>query len=477
MIHKPEAHNLPGDMGPARGSGDRTPRSLGLAIYRMLTRMLRPAAGAILKARERRGKEDPVRRPERVGIASVERPAGVVAWVHAASVGEANSILPLIHALGERRGDVTFLLTTGTVTSARSVASRLPPRTLHQFVPLDAPQLVGRFLDHWQPSLAVLTEQEIWPNLVVETYRRKIPLALVNGRMSERSFARWKKKRRLARALFSRFSVVLAQSEVFAERFRGAGAERARSVGNLKIDAPPPPVDKAKLTALQADFGDRPRLLAASTHQGEERIIAAAHRLMQQKMPRVCTVIVPRHPERGAALAEQLRQDGFRVALRSGRDEVEADTEIYIADTIGELGTLYAAVDVAFIGGSLIAHGGQNPIEAVRLKTAVLTGPSGFNFEDAYEALLAAGGAIEVRDAEEIAAHVTRLLADRAELDRMLQNADAALGRLSGALERTIEALLPMLPQVVRAGAEAVSGSDDGAGVPALRHKASGRAV
>ncbi len=477
MIHKSEVRDMAGNMGPAPASAEGAPRSFGLAVYRALTRMLRPAANAILKARERGGKEDPIRRSERIGVASVERPAGIIAWVHAASVGEANSILPLVHALGKRRGDVTFLLTTGTVTSARSVASRLPPRTMHQFVPLDAPQLVSRFLDYWHPSLAVFTEQEIWPNLVVETYRRKIPLALVNGRMSERSFARWKKRRRLARALFSRFGVVLTQSEVFAERFRGAGATCARSVGNLKIDAPPPPVDQAKLEVLNKELGDRPRILAASTHEGEERIIAAAHRLIQNDMPQACTLIVPRHPERGLVLARQLTQDGFNVALRSSGDRIAAGTEIYIADTIGELGTLYAAVNVAFIGGSLIAHGGQNPIEAVRLRAAVLTGPSRFNFEDAYDALLATGGVVEVREPGEIAAHAGRLLANRTDLDRMLQNADRALTRLSGALERTVEALLPLLPQAPCRGMAAVPDSDASGRTPATGREASGRAV
>lgn len=455
MIEKSDSRASAGSNGPsAAGSRQRTSAPLELGVYRALTRMARPAAGLILKLRERRGKEDPARRSERVGVASVPRPHGIVIWVHAASVGETNSILPLVEQLGECRPDTTILLTTGTVTSARLVASRLPPRSVHQFVPLDAPQLVARFLDYWRPSLAVFTEQEIWPNLVVESRLRSIPLALVNGRMSAVSFARWQKRPRLARSLFSAFDIVLAQSEPFAERFRGVGAGAARCVGNLKIDAPPPPVDGATLAKLKSALGGRSCFLAASTHQGEEAIIAAAHRLIAARYPGLCTLIAPRHPERGAALVGQLQREGFSVARRSQGELPDAGTEIYVADTLGELGTLFAATRIAFVGGSLIPHGGQNPIEAVRHHAVVLTGPHRHNFDDSYDALFAHGAALEVNDAPSLASAVAGLLGDQARLDRMREHAVAALAELEGALGRTIAALLPMLPEA-RAAATA----------------------
>ncbi len=422
------------------------PTSLELTAYRAVTWAARPAAGLILRLRERRGKEDPDRKGERLGLSSLPRPQGQVVWVHAASVGEANSVLPLVAGLTERRPGITVLLTTGTVTSARSVARRLPVGAIHQYVPLDAPQLVARFLSHWQPSLAVFTEQEIWPNLIMETRARGIPLALVNARMSEGSFERWQKRRALAKALFSSFSMVLAQSEAFAGRFAALGAEAARAVGNLKIDAPALPVNAAELEKLEAALAGRPRFVAASTHPGEEMIIAAAHRLLAARIPGFATIIAPRHPERGPALSEALKLQGFDVALRSAGVLPSAGTDIYIADTIGELGTFYAATHVAFIGGSLIARGGQNPIEAVRHNAAVLTGPHWVNFVEAYEALLARGGAAEVQNAADICAGVADLLADSAALEKLRREAQAALAELGGALERTLQALLPMLP-------------------------------
>ena len=417
-----------------------------LAAYRAATWAARPAAGLILRMRERRGKEDPDRKDERLGLPSMARPDGDVVWVHAASVGEANSVLPLVEALGARRPGLTVLLTTGTVTSAQFLAPRLPAHAIHQYVPLDAPQLVSRFLAHWRPSLAVFTEQEIWPNLIVETRMRGIPLALVNARMSETSFERWQRRPALAKALFSSFSIVLAQSEAYAARFADLGAGAARPVGNLKIDSPPLPVKTADLARLEAALAGRPRFLAASTHDGEELIIAAAHRNLAACMPGFATIIAPRHPERGPDLAETLKSQGFMIALRSRGELPVPTTGIYIADTIGELGTFYAAASIAFIGGSLIDRGGQNPIEAVRHDAAVLTGPFWLNFEEAYQALLARGGAVEVRTADDISHRVKSLLADSQALAEMRANAAAALADLGGALERTLQALLPLLP-------------------------------
>lgn len=419
--------------------------SLELAAYRLLTTLARPAAGVILRMRARRGKEDLTRQGERLGTASLTRPEGSVVWVHAASIGEANAVLPLIARLvGDVHG-LHVLLTTGTVTSARFVASRLPPRTIHQYVPLDSAPLVRRFLDHWQPALAVFTEQEIWPNLLFETSARKIPLALVNARMSQASFGRWQRRAHVARELFSRFSIVLAQNQPLADNFTTLGAHSSIAVGNLKIDAPAPPVDTARFRELGSALAGRPRILAASTHDGEEMIAAAAHRLLARRFPDLLTIIVPRHPERGTAIAEALKADGFRVALRSLGELSDPTTDIYIADTIGELGTLYASSPIAFIGGSLSPRGGQNPIEAVRHGSAVLTGPNWTNFEDAYGALLTANGAIEVRSAEDIAENVRTLLEEPERLTQMQERGRVALQALSGALERTVAQLVPLI--------------------------------
>jgi 3-deoxy-D-manno-octulosonic-acid transferase len=414
--------------------------------YRAVTNILKPAAPLLLKFRERQGKEQEPRMPERYGKTDAVRPKGLLVWLHAASVGETISVLPLIERVTHLRPDAKFLLTTGTVTSAKLAGERLGPNALHQYVPLDIPEYAARFLDHWRPDAALFTESEIWPNLIVETNARGIPIMLVNGRISARSFTRWRRHSGISSPLFSRFSVILAQNERLSRSFNALGARRVITAGNLKADAPPPPVDLRKLDKLRVSLGPRPVFIAASTHDGEEQIVAQAHRIVARTTRNICTIIAPRHPERGKAIATMLRQQGLTVTLRSEGELPSADTEIYIADTIGELGTLYALAPVAFVGGSLVEHGGQNPIEPIRQGAAVLTGPHWGNFRDFYTALLRHKGAAEVKSAEELAAAVVALLDSHSDLEQMRKGADTALSSLSGALERTANAVLTLLP-------------------------------
>jgi 3-deoxy-D-manno-octulosonic-acid transferase len=433
---------------PEKPDRDAPPAMPGFSLnsYRRLTELARPLAPLLLKARERRGKEDSRRSRERLGEPTLPRPEGCLAWVHAASVGETNAILPLIPALRAERPGIRFLLTTGTVTSAEVAARRLAPGDCHQYLPLDVPRFVQNFLDHWRPDLAVLTESEIWPNLILATADRGIPLALANARMSKRSFQRWRRSRGASRPIFNRFAVVLAQNELLARRFAELGARTVITAGNLKIDAPPPAVEPREAERLKSALGRRPHILAASTHEGEEEVLATAHRLFAADRRDFLTIIVPRHPERGSSIADLMRRQGLLTARRSLGALPEADTQVYIADTLGELGTFYAISPIAFIGGSLIAHGGQNPIEAVRHGAAVITGPHRGNFGDAYRALFRHRAAIEVRTARELAAAAAALLDDEIELARMRSSAQKALESLSGALERTVEALLRLLP-------------------------------
>lgn len=418
---------------------------LGLGAYRAGTRLIGPAAPLLLGWRARRGKEDPRRQPERLGQASQARPDGPLIWAHAASVGETNALLPALEALLAQRGDLSILLTTGTVTSAALAGKRLPGRMLHQFVPIDTPQHVARFLDHWRPDLGLFIESEVWPNMILGLTGRRIPLALVNARMSARSQSRWSKADKSARALFGRFDVIVAQSDAMAERFRALGGRRVIAAGNLKIDAPPPPVDQKALARLKELTAGRPILVAASTHDGEEETIAAAHRTLAQRLPGFLTIVVPRHPERGTMIAEMLRGKGIAIAQRSTRTEPAPETGIYVADTLGELGTFYALSPVAFVGGSLATRGGQNPIEAVRHGAVVLTGPNWENFREAYTALIGSSGAIEVRDADQIADAVVKLYTEEGEMARRRAGAEAALASLSGALSRTTPEIFKLL--------------------------------
>jgi len=419
---------------------------LSLKTYRMATRLAAPVAPLLLAWRTRRGKEEPERRGERYGAARLPRPSGFLVWFHAASVGEVNAALPVIDAIAKARPDIRILLTTATVTSARLARVRLPEGAIHQFVPLDRQSYLTRFLDHWRPDLCVLVESEIWPNLVLETKARDIPLLLINGRMSVSSFKAWRRRPGLSRPIFSAFDLVLAQNAVLAERFAQLGAVEARDAGNLKADAPPPPVDAAGKATLAAAVSGRPVWLAASTHPGEDEIVAAAHGMIKKALPDLLTIIAPRHPERGSAIAELLRAQGLSAAQRSSGGLPDAETDVYVADTIGELGLLYALAPVALIGGSLVRHGGQNPVEAIKLGAAVLTGPHWHNFRDSYSELLKTGSAKEVSDAETLAVAVLGLLQDIGQRDTMMARADETVAAMGGALPRTLEAINAYLP-------------------------------
>jgi 3-deoxy-D-manno-octulosonic-acid transferase len=427
-------------------AGGRLKPGLSYRAYRTVSRLMRPVAGIFLRRRSRNGKEIAARLDERMGISVVPRPGKKLLWFHAASVGETNVVLPLIDTLHRERPDLGILLTTVTVTSSKVAASRLPPGAIHQFIPLDTPAFVKRFLDHWKPSMALFIESEIWPNLVMDADRRRIPVVLLNARLSDRSFERWMKLRGLSRPLFARFAVVLAQSEALAKRIVKLGAPNVIAAGNLKFDAPPPPVDMAQLAWVRSITSGRRLFLAASTHPGEEALLADVHRGLAEADPSHLTIIVPRHPERGAEIAEMLRSQGIPVARRSINEPITPATGVYIADTLGELGIFYKLAPFALIGGSLTPVGGHNPIEAVKLGCGVITGPHWHNFPEVYQALAEAGGCRFVTSPEDLIQTIRALYDDPASLSIMKANADNIIRDLSGAMTRTLEALEPLLP-------------------------------
>ena len=420
--------------------------AIALALWRGAGHLAAPAVAAYLRRRAARGREDAARLPERFGHASAPRPKGPLVWLHAASVGEATSVLPLLRRLLDERPDAHALITSGTVTSARLIARELPPRALHQFAPVDLPGPVDRFIAHWHPNLVLWTESEFWPGLL-DAAARAAPLALLQGRVSEASFARWRRLKPVIAALLRRFTLVLAQSEADAERLRALGAATARCLGNLKRAAPPLPVDETELARLRARLGNRPRWLAASTHPGEEDAAADTHAALARREPELLTLVVPRHAERGPEIAADLKARGLSVGLRSAGDEPDPATAVYVADTMGELGLWYRLVDLAFIGGSLIPHGGQNLAEAARLGCAVLHGPSMANFAEIAAELAAAGGAREIADAAALARALERLLFDDpAARTRMAEAARAWAAADDQVVERALAALRPLLP-------------------------------
>jgi len=422
-----------------------------LALYRGLTIAAGPLIGRYLQRRLTAGKEDRERFAERLGTPSRTRPPGPLIWLHGASVGEGLSALPLIERLLEACPGSHVLLTTGTVTSARLLAGRLPARAFHQYVPIDRPHAVGRFLDHWRPDLAIWIESELWPNLVSATQARGVPTILVQARMSARSFAGWRRLRPFVAPLLGGFRLVLAQTPEDAGRFTALGAKDVRLAGNLKYAAPPLPVDDDALAALRAACGDRPLWVAASTHPGEEAVIAAAHRAIAGQFPDLLTLVVPRHPDRGAEVAALFAGCGLATVRRAGGGLPAGDTAVYVADTMGELGLVYNLADVVFVGGSLVPHGGQNLLEPARLGCAILHGPHVDNFAGVAAELAAAGGARAVSEAD-VAANVAALLAEPAACRAMARAAEAVAGDRAEVLDAVMAALEPFLP--VEAAAE-----------------------
>lgn len=373
-------------------------RSLVLGAYLAWSNRAGGAGERILRRRLRAGKEDEGRLDERRGIASVPRPEGPLLWFHAASVGESVSLLEMIRRMGEERPEMSFLVTTGTVTSAQVLADRLPPRCLHQYVPLDVAPWMRRFLAHWSPDLAVLAEGEIWPALIHETARRGIPIAMINARMTEGAHRRWRLGRGAAKALLGRITHVQAQDDATAQRLLSLGLPPARLevTGTLKEGSAALPHDEEERRRLATTLDGRPCWLAASTHEDEEPVAARAHALARRSWHKLLLIIAPRHPARGGEIADALRAEGWKVARRSEGEAIGPETDIYLADTMGEMGLWYRLCIVSFVGGSLARVGGHNPFEPAALGSAVLHGPHVQNFADIYARLTAADAAREV---------------------------------------------------------------------------------
>ena len=423
-----------------------------LSLYRALTFLGTPLVRLYLAARMARGKEDRARFGERLGRPGLPRPDGPLVWAHAASIGESLSLVPLIVRLLSERPGLGVLFTTGTVTSAGIMAERLPEGAFHQYIPVDRLSYVRRFLDHWRPDLVLWAESEFWPNLVTESAALAVPVILVNGRVSPRSFAGWRRAPGFIRHLLGGLTLCLGQAEIDAERLRRLGARNAKSVGNLKFAASPLPANQKALDFLSAALGDRPRWLAASTHPGEETLVAGVHRRLKAERPGLLTIMVPRHPERGAAIAQTLRADGYSVALRSAGEIIAATTDIYLADSLGELGLFFRLADVVFMGKSLMPLGGQNPVEPARLGCALIHGPYMANFEDMAARMKETGAAKEVADEAALSVAVAQLLDDENRRRRSIEAGRAFANGEAHVLDAVMAELAPFLDTLPKVG-------------------------
>lgn len=352
-----------------------------LRLYRLFWKLGYPLIELYLWRRKKDGKEDLARFDERLGVPSLPRHNGKLVWFHCASVGESASVLPLIEELLRVNAWIQVMVTTGTTTSADFMERRLPARAFHQYVPIDKPEFVEEFIDYWQPDVAVWVESEFWPNLIFATKEWGCPMILLNARVSDTSYAKWSKYRKTAKDILGCFDLVLPQSRDDARKLQDLGARRVKYLGNLKYGAPPLPFDENELEELQTTIGKRFVWCAASTHPGEEKEILDAHLLIKKRMYSVLTIIVPRHPKRAAEIRDSIPKN-LNVATRSLNEKISEDTDVYIADSIGELGIFFRLAPIVFIGGSLVEHGGHNPIEAAHLDSAIVTGPNMQNFAE-----------------------------------------------------------------------------------------------
>jgi 3-deoxy-D-manno-octulosonic-acid transferase len=412
-----------------------------LAFYRGASSVLGAFAGAYLDSRAKRGKEDAARLGERFGRYTQARPSGAIMWLHAASVGESGVALALIDALAARNASLSFVLTTGTRTSAELVTRRAPLRTTHVYAPLDRPDCVRRFLDHWRPDAGVFVESELWPNLILDAEARGVKLALVNARMSPRSLRRWTRWRSAGRRLIGAFTYISAADARTKDALADLRPAPIGEPGNLKLAAPAPRIDTSEKSDLSAQIGARPVWLAASTHEGEDAIVLAAHEIVRQSFPDALLVVAPRHPERGADISALAHN-----APRRSNGVAPTSAPCYIADTLGELGLFYSLAPVSLVAGSLLPQlKGHNPIEPAKIGSAILTGPYVESFQDVFDALLAAGAASQVQDAASIAAEIMRLWRDDAARVRQLGAARGITTQGADAFERTVSALASLI--------------------------------
>ena len=422
--------------------------SPALIAWRLLTRLLEPLAPRLLDARAKQGKEDPGRVDERLGRASLARPEGDLVWLHGVSVGETLSLLPVVERLRHKRPDLTILVTSGTLTSATLLAQRLPAGVIHQFAPIDAPGAVAAFLDHWRPSLAVFVESELWPNLILEARKRGVKLVLASARITEKTVDGWRRFPGAVREILSAFDRILPQDQTSAARLHSLGARIDGHV-NLKLSGEAPPHDAAAFTRLSAAIGDRPVVVAASTHDGEE---IALVRALDRLTDRLCLILVPRHPARSAEIAAALERDGYRFALRSEGREPDRDTDLYLADTLGEMGLFLRLADVVVMGGSFSAAlekppvGGHNPLEPARLGKPALTGPDMTNWAAVTGALVQAGGLAVVEAPWDLPAILAPLLADTDAARAMGERGRRAAAEAGSGLDRLWDTLAPLLP-------------------------------
>jgi 3-deoxy-D-manno-octulosonic-acid transferase len=428
-----------------------------LGLYKIAMQASAPLLEVYLQKRSRAGKEDLARAHERRGRPQLPRPAAPLVWFHAASVGESLSLLALVARVRRDYPQAAVMVTTGTVTSAAMMAQRLPDGAFHQYIPVDHPAWVAGFLDHWQPDAVFWAESELWPNMLSAVRARGIPAVLLNARMSQESFKRWRYARGAIAQVLGVFNLCLAQNTAEAERLRALGARDVRVSANLKYAAAPLPYDAALLEKMRICIAQRPVILWASTHAGEEARAFALHKTLRATKPDLLTVIVPRHPARAAEIMAEAATAGISLVSRSSGADIPAGG-IYLADTMGELGLFYRLCPFVVMGGTFADIGGHNPIEPAQAGCTIFWGPSGYNFLTVLDDFRAAQALVEVADEKALAEKTAAALQSPQEWHIFGTRAAAMTAEKSTVLESIMADIAPVL-QAAMAGADLKRGA------------------
>lgn len=424
-----------------------------LNIYYHITAASASVLERILQKRLDKGKEDPARIQEKKAIISKNRPPGALLWLHAASIGEAQSALILMDKCLEKHPkDLSILLTTGTLSSARLMEKRLPANTFHQFAPLDHPLWVETFLDHWEPDFVLWMESELWPNMLAAIKKRFIPAMLVNARLSSRSFKLWSCVKPLAQTVLSTFDKILCQTPEDQDFFNRLGAPQTIVTNNIKYSAKPLTFDKEEFKRLHECTATRPIWLLASSHNGEEDMACRIHEIVKRHIPELLTIIVPRHPERRVDIAQQCAAYNLKITWRGEHKALpDDDDDLYIADTFGELGLFYRLAPIACIGRSFSndGGGGHNPIEPAQLGCAILHGPHVQNLQDIYNDMDTSGAALYMSHESMLTGTILDLLNDKAKRESLQNKALKFSKEKAGAIDRAMEEITPALHKII----------------------------
>ncbi len=416
--------------------------------YGVATRALGPLTPLLLKRRQKQGKEDPARMAERHGETDIPRPTGQLIWMHAASVGECLMLMPVIKRLLEKRPRANVLITSGTITSAEILSKHLPTRAVHQFVPLDYPKAITRFLDHWKPDMAIWAESEIWPNMIRKTKARGIPMALLNARFSEKSLEGWSKRKKSAQALIGAFDLILAADTSTSKGLSWILDRTVEAAGNLKDAAEPLSVNPEDLKKVKSETARRAIWCAASTHKGEDELIIKAHLEVLTRFKSSLLILAPRHPERSNEIQELLKQHDLVYVTRSSNDPITRNTQVFLFDTIGEMGLAFRLSKLTFVCGSLLeGMAGHNPLEPARLDNAVLTGAHISSFADSYMSMIAFDAAQRILSPAIIGETVTNLLSNKQALSDLQSKAKAYATGRDAVLDYVWDRLKPLIPE------------------------------